>query len=67
MCLEKYLNGLKGDFNYVLINIEIEGMMREKKLEFEFAFVWNTKIKLNSLGLEWYLMQTGSDAAPPTA
>ena len=29
MCLEKYLNRLKGDFNYVLINIEIEGMMRE--------------------------------------
>ena len=67
MCLEKYLNRLKGDFNYVLINIEIEGMMREKKLEFEFAFVWNTKIKLDSLGLEWHLMQTGSDAAPPTA
>ena len=67
MCLEKYLNGLKGDFNYVLINIEIEGMMREKKLEFEFAFVWNTKIKLNSLGLEWHLMQTGSHAAAPTA
>ena len=50
-----------------MINIEIEGMMREKKLEFEFAFVWNTKIKLNSLGLEWHLLQTGSDAAPPTA
>lgn len=67
MCLEKYLNRLKGDFNYVLINIEIEGMMPEKKLEFEFAFVWNTKIKLDSLGLEWHLMQTGSDAAPPIA
>ena len=44
MCLEKYLNRLKGDFNYVLINIEIEGMMQKKKLECEFAFVWNTKI-----------------------
>ena len=40
MCLEKYLNRLKGDYNYVLINIEIEGMMQKKKLEFEFPFVW---------------------------
>ena len=32
MCLEKYLNRLKGDFTYVLINIEIEGMMQKKKL-----------------------------------
>ena len=56
MCLEKYLNRLKGDFNYVLINIEIEGMMQKKKLEFEFAFVGNTK--LDSLILEWHLMQT---------
>ena len=44
MCLEKYLNRLKGDFNYVLINIEIEGMMQKKKLEFVFDFLWNTKI-----------------------
>ena len=56
MCLEKYLNRLKGDFNYVLINIEIEGMMQKKKLELEFAFVGNTK--LDSLILEWHLMQT---------
>ena len=32
MCLEKYLNRLKGDFTYVLNNIEIEGMMQKKKL-----------------------------------
>ena len=31
MCLEKYSNRLKGDFNYVLINIEIEGMMQKKE------------------------------------
>ena len=54
MCLEKYSNRLKGDFNYVLINIEIVGMMQKKKLDLEFAFVGNTK--LDSLILEWHLM-----------